>query len=64
MLHTGKVCTTDSKRAVPDCGLKPQLKDGVEHDCYIYTWNSAGTMEGIDIVMVRNTLLNNLQCCF
>ena len=27
MLHTGKVCTTDSKRAVPDCGLKPQLKE-------------------------------------
>ena len=59
MLHTGKVCTTDSKRAVPDCGPKPQLKECVEHDCYIYTWNSACTMEGIDIVMVRNSLLND-----
>ena len=64
MLHTGKACTTDSKRAVPDCGLKPQLKECVEHDCYIYAWNSAGTMEGIDTVMVRNSLLINLQCCF
>ena len=58
MLHTGKVCTTDSKRAVPDCGLKPQLKECVEHDCYIYTWNSACTMEGIDIVMYSKTFPN------
>ena len=57
MLHSGKVCTTDGERTGPHCGPKPQLKRGVEHDCYIYAWNSAGTMEGIDIVMVRNTLL-------
>ena len=47
------------KRTIPHCGLKPQLKECVEHDCYIYTWNSACTMEGIDIVMVRNSLLND-----
>ena len=64
MFNNGKACTTDSERTVPYCGPKPQLKDGVEHDCYIYTRNSACTMEGIDIVMVRNTLLNNLQSCF
>lgn len=59
MLHSGKVCTTDGERTVPDCGLKPQLKECVEDDYYIYTWNSACTMEGIDITMVRNTLLND-----
>ncbi len=47
-----KTCSTDAKRTVPHCGPKPQLKGGVEHDCYIYTWNSACTMEGVDIVMV------------
>ena len=52
MLHSGKRCTTVSKRTIPHCGLKPQLKRGVEHDCYIYAWNSACTMEGVDIVMV------------
>ena len=57
MLHTGKASRTASERTVPHCGPKPQLKDGVEHDCCIYAWNSACTMEGIDIVMVRNTLL-------
>ena len=57
MFNNGKACTTESERTVPHCGPKPQLKDGVEHDCYIYTWNSAGTMEGIDIVMVRNTFI-------
>ena len=62
MLHTGKVCTTDSKRAVPDCGLKPQLKEAVEDCCHIYTWNSACTMEGIDMASVRNTLLLYLRC--
>ena len=60
MLHSGKVCTTDPKRCVLYCGLKPQLKGGVEHDCYIYTWNSACTMEGIDITMVWNSLLIDL----
>ena len=59
MLNSGKVCSTVSKRTIPHCGLKPQLKECVEHDCYIYTWNSACTMEGIDIVMVRNSLLND-----
>jgi hypothetical protein len=48
----GKACSTDAKRTLPHCGPKPQLKRGVEHDCYIYTWNSACTMEGVDIVMV------------
>ena len=62
MLHSGKVCTTDGERTVPHCGLKPQLKECVEDDYYIYTWNSACTMEGIDIVMVWNSLLNNLRC--
>ncbi len=59
MLNSGKACSTVSKRTIPHCGLKPQLKECVEHDCYIYTWNSACTMEGIDIVMVRNSLLND-----
>ena len=58
----GKACSTVSKRTLPHCGMKPQLKRGVEHDCYIYTWNSACTMEGIDITMVWNSLLNNLRC--
>ena len=57
-----KTCSTDAKRTLPHCGPKPQLKRGVEHDCYIYTWNSACTMEGIDITMVWNSLLNNLRC--
>ena len=43
--------------------MLPQLKQGVEHDCYIYAWNSACTVEGVDIVMVRNSLLNNPNCC-
>ena len=59
MLNSGKACRTVSKRTIPHCGLKPQLKGGVEHDCYIYAWNSACTMEGIDIAMVRNSLLND-----
>ena len=59
MLHTGKACTVASERTVPHCGPKPQLKDGVEHDYYIYAWNSACTMEGVDIVKVWNTLLND-----
>ena len=63
MLNSGKACSTVSKRTIPHCGLKPQLKECVEHDCYIYTWNSACTMEGIDIVMVRNSLLNDTRCC-
>ena len=62
MLHSGKWCTDVSKRTLPHCGLKPQLKRGVEHDCYIYAWNSACTMEGVDIVMVWNSLLNNCRC--
>ena len=62
MLNSGKACSTVSKRTIPHCGLKPQLKECVEHDCYIYTWNSACTMEGIDIVMVRNSLLIYLRC--
>jgi hypothetical protein len=61
MLHSGKVCTTDGERTVPHCGLKPQLKGCVEDDYYIYTCNSACTMEGIDITMVRNTLLNDMS---
>ena len=59
MLNSGKACSTVSKRTIPHCGLKPQLKECVEHDCYIYTWNSACTMEGIDMAMVWNTLLND-----
>ena len=51
MLHSGKVCTTDGERTVPHCGLKPQLKECVEDDYYIYTCNSACTMEGIDCNM-------------
>ena len=45
--------------------LRPEaaIKRSVEHDCYIYAWNSACTMEGVDIAMVRNTLLNNPNCC-
>ncbi|MBR5678298.1 MAG: hypothetical protein IKX20_09190 [Paludibacteraceae bacterium] len=35
----------------------------MEHDCYIYAWNSACTVEGVDIVMVWNTLLNIPNCC-
>ena len=58
MLHSGKACTTDGERTVPHCGLKPQLKECVEDDYYIYTWNSACTMEGIDMAMVWNSLLN------
>lgn len=58
----GKACSTVSKRTLPHCGLKPQLKRGVEHDCYIYAWNSACTMEGVDIVMVWNSLLNDCRC--
>ena len=27
MLHSGKRCTTVSKRTMPHCGLKPQLKE-------------------------------------
>ena len=43
--------------------LRPEaaIKRSVEHDCYIYAWNSAGTVEGVDITMVRNTLLNILS---
>ena len=39
--------------------LRPEaaIKRSVKHDCYIYAWNSACTVEGVDIVMVRNTLL-------
>ena len=39
--------------------LRPEaaIKRSVEHDCYIYAWNSACTMEGVDIAMVWNTLL-------
>lgn len=62
MLHSGKVCTTDGERTGQRLWRLPQLKRGVEHDCYIYAWNSACTMEGIDIVMVRNSLLIYLRC--
>lgn len=58
MLHSGKVCTTDGERTVPRLWRLPQLKRGVEHDYHIYTWNSACTMEGIDMAMVWNSLLN------
>ena len=39
--------------------LRPEaaIKRSVEYDCYIYAWNSAGTVEGVDITMVWNTLL-------
>ena len=59
MLHSGKVCTTDGERTVPRLWRLPQLKRGVEHDYHIYTWNSACTMEGIDMAMVWNSLLND-----
>ena len=38
--------------------LRPEaaIKRSVEYDCYIYAWNSAGTVEGVDITMVWNTL--------
>ena len=39
--------------------LRPEaaIKRSVEYDCYIYAWNSACTVEGVDITMVWNTLL-------
>ena len=71
MLHSGKVCTTDGERTVPGLWRLPQLKRGVEHDYHIYTWNSACTMEGIDMAMVWNSLLNDTSgglncagCCY
>jgi hypothetical protein len=71
MLHSGKVCTTDGERTVPRLWRLPQLKRGVEHDYHIYTWNSACTMEGIDMAMVWNSLLNDTSgwlncagCCY
>ena len=46
--------------------MRPEaaIKRSVEYDCYIYAWNSAGTVEGVDITMVWNTLLLLLQCGF
>ena len=49
MLHSGKDCTIVSKRCVPHCGLKPQLKEA---------WSTIViSMRGHDMAMVRNTLL-------
>ena len=57
MLHSGESLHYSFKANPTPLWRLPQLKEGVEHDCYIYAWNSAGTVEGVDIVMVRNTLL-------
>ena len=57
MLHSGESLQYCFKANRTSLRPEAAIKRSVEHDCYIYAWNSACTVEGVDIVMVRNTLL-------
>ena len=57
MLHSGESLQYCFKAMRTLLRPEAAIKRSVEYDCYIYAWNSACTVEGVDITMVWNTLL-------